>query len=83
LQNIMVPEAEHLPAKGFQMLRAPGIALASVLAAIGFDDEPALNASEVGDEWPDCSLPAKLESAKIAISEMVPKLLLGVGRVTP
>ena len=65
------------------MLRSPGVGLIAVLAAIGFDDELGFDASEVSDERVNCDLPAKLEPAELAISQTVPKTMLGVGRFLP
>ena len=79
LKYIVVPEPEHLPAESFEMLRAPRVAVASVLATIGFDNDLGFDASEVGDERPDSQLSTKFETVEPSAVQVKPQPLLGIG----
>ena len=43
-----------------------------MLPAVGFDNEPCLDAYEVGNEGSNGLLPLEFEAAKLAIAEMMP-----------
>lgn len=52
-----------------------------MLASIEFDDEALFGAKEIDNVTIDCSLTAELETAKLAIAQVSPKLALGICRV--
>src|SRR5215469_2400710 len=63
LEHIVVPEANDPPAVVFEPFSSPVIShsLRRVLSAIELDDERLIPTNEIGDEWPDRDLAAKLE----------------------
>jgi hypothetical protein len=54
-----------------------------MLSAIGFDDDSALYAGEIGNAASDSFLLPELEPAKLAIAKTRPKSTLGVRRFAP
>ena len=68
-----------MPAEVLKVGGPGGVAFLAVLTAIGFDDQLALDACEVSDEWSDRLLLPELEAAMAAIAEMMPETLLGIG----
>ena len=74
----MIPEAQDLPAKTVQICGSVTIKLVAVLSAIGFDNEAALHAREIGDAAPDRLLPAKLEAFELSVRKMPPQAFLGL-----
>jgi len=83
VHDLVIPKAQHPIALSTEKLCPSLIALSSrgVLAPIEFDNQPALNATEVGNERTDGMLPAKLYSGESPIPESRPELALGVGLV--
>ena len=50
-----------------------------VLTTVQLDDEPALDAGEVGEERTDGVLPAELGAGEATVTELRPEEMLGVG----
>jgi hypothetical protein len=50
-----------------------------VLAPVGFDDDFAVDAGEIGNEWSNCHLSPELESAELPIAKMIPEPTFGIG----
>jgi len=50
-----------------------------MLAAVNFDDQASIDASEVGNEWTDGDLPAEFMVAELAIAEPLPEVPFRVG----
>jgi len=57
------------------------VAFGSVLAAIGFNNQLALDTSKVGNERADCHLASEFETTEPTIPEAVPEASLRVGRI--
>ena len=49
-----------------------------MLAAVSFDDDPMLRATEVSEETPDCVLSAEFCSEHLTAAEMCPQLAFGL-----
>lgn len=80
-QHLIVPEADHAVAVGFDNSRAVRVSLAfGMLPAIELDDDPQTSAGEVCDEIAYRKLPRELHSLKIAVAQMQPQLLFRFGR---
>jgi len=73
LQYVVVPEAKHMPAEGFEIIGSSGVAAITMLAAVRFDHKFAFNAGEVSDAEPDRFLLSELEPAQTAVSQVMPK----------
>jgi hypothetical protein len=79
-QNVIVPEAKNAPALSNQISVALCIALRmSVLAAIGFDNEPSFNGSEIDYIGWDRKLPAKTRT-ELMTTKLSPKCAFGIGQ---
>jgi|UPI00077BD116 hypothetical protein len=67
-QNIVVPEADHPPALGFEIARAGFIisGLGIVLTAIDFNDQLFRSGGEVGDIRADGYLPVEANACDLA-----------------
>ncbi len=57
LQYVVVPESDHLPPKGFKILRSGRVTLDFMLPAISFDDQLRFDTRKVGDVWAEGHLP--------------------------
>jgi len=82
VQDIPIPETKHSDSSRGH----PGIASfvrlrGDVRHAVEFDDEFARRTVEVGDERPQRHLPAKIQSAKPMVAQLVPQLLFGWARI--
>ncbi len=77
-QDIRVPETDDFIPGALKRCSAQGISLGRVLPAVGFDDQPRLEADEVGDVTVDGHLPAKLRIGKLAGTQMPPQQLFGI-----
>jgi hypothetical protein len=53
-----------------------------MLPAIGFNNQPAFLAHEVGYEWANRLLATKLHAVELAVAQHVPKLALCIGQFT-
>ena len=80
LQDFVVPKSKDPPAKAREVIRSLGIALRTVLTAIGFDNKLAIDAGEVGDAVADRHLLSELEVAELAVAKVKPESPLGIGR---
>jgi hypothetical protein len=63
LQDVIVPEAEHLPAEAAKIAGSVGVRRAAMLPTIRFYDQSTFDAREVRDAASDRFLPAKFKSA--------------------
>jgi hypothetical protein len=63
-EHIVVPEPEHAKPERLQCLGSAQIvtALLKMLASVEFEDQPLLDAAEIGDVAMDRVLPAKLRA---------------------
>jgi hypothetical protein len=68
LQNVVVPEAQNLPAEALEIRGPALIDFVIMLTAVRFDDQLALHTGKVSDTVPDCDLPPKLEAAELPIA---------------
>jgi hypothetical protein len=78
-EHFIVPEPQDLPSERFQLRGSPIVSRRPVLPPIGFDDDFALDAGEIGNERPNCHLPSELESSELPIAEIVPESTFGIG----
>ena len=64
LQHILIAEPNHIPSASFEFLLPRQIVCINkvVIAAINLYDQPFLYAREIGDEWSDGNLTAKLQA---------------------
>jgi hypothetical protein len=64
LANIVIPEADHTPAAGFEPSRTPTISSfrRRVLAPIELDDQGVIGADKIGDERTERNLPTELQT---------------------
>ena len=77
---VVVPEAQHAIAFGLEKGSSTLIGVLSrMLTTIGFHDQPALLAHEIGNEWTDRLLPPELGAIQLAVAERGPELALGIG----
>jgi hypothetical protein len=83
LQDVVVPEAQHFPAKAVQIGCSLMVGVEAVLTAIGLDNDPALGTPEVGDAAADGLLLFELETAEPTTAQVVPQSAFGVRCVTP
>lgn len=83
LQNFVVPKANDDPAEFSQGSGSVAVALVAMLAPIRLDNQPTLWASKVGNIRPDCHLPPKLEATQVAVAQMPPQSLFGIGSLAP
>ncbi len=74
LQHVVVPEAQNTEPFVLKPKRALCIFLRALrmLAAIDFDDEPPLNAHEVGDVAPERRLASEAMAVQLSEPEMAP-----------
>jgi hypothetical protein len=80
VENIVVPKPDDTPAALLQPRRPPVVLFViSMLPAIGFNDEPTLEADEIDDEPTQAMLTTEFESAQAAIAEHAPQATFGVG----
>src|SRR5580700_3706233 len=80
LQHLVVPEPQHaIPVRGKPAIPALIGQRIGMLAAVHLDDQPPFETDEVGDETPDGSLTAKLETCKAPIAQCKPQLAFGIG----
>jgi hypothetical protein len=79
----VVPEAQDGKALDFEPVGAPSIVLSlvSVLATVDLDDQLALQADEVDDEWTQRLLATELVAQHLAPAQPGPQGPLGVGHV--
>ena len=82
-QYVIVPETQHAVSPGLQMLHAALVVIRLIrrLAAIPFDDQQRFGAGEIGDLVIDVVLAAELVAGQLAVAQVVPELLFGVGHV--
>ena len=81
-ENVVVPEADHAIAVGFDDFRSSGIGGAfSVLPTVEFDCDTQGTAGEVDDEVADLMLPGEFYAAKLLGAKARPQAFLGIGRV--
>jgi hypothetical protein len=81
-QNVVVPKAQDTPPLSDQLCIAPFVmAGQSMLAAIGLDDQPCFDASEVDNVRRDRELPAKAP-AELSLAELTPEHTLSIGQVS-
>ena len=84
LEDIIIPEPHYLEALAAQERIAAGVGLRPVvLAAIDFDQQTPLQASEVSDVWPDRMLAAKSATHELPATQALPQLLFGIGHGVP
>jgi hypothetical protein len=83
LKHIVVPEADHAIAERFHGLGARGVRFRRVLASIQFDDQVLVSAGEVSDVRADRELADEFGTFETAAAQIVPKAILGVGRLVP
>ena len=83
-ENVVVPEANDAPAVSGEPLGALLITgdVLTVLAAICFNDEPLLGASEVDDKGADRVLPPEAIAGESSRTQVSPQTDLGVRRHT-
>src|SRR4051812_7965654 len=83
LEGFVVPKSQDGVTLSCKKLRARliGFDLFSVLAAVQFQDQFALQADEIKNVRPHRHLPAKLEAAELAITNFVPNESLGICHV--
>ncbi len=64
LANIVIPEADHAPAAGFEPSRTPTISSfrRRMLAPIQLDDQGVIGAHKIGDERTERNLPAEIQT---------------------
>ena len=81
-QDFVVPESQHAIAASLQPATTIHVVrdLLCVLAAIDFDNHPALETHKVHDERADGLLPAKLHAGELTALELLPQALLGFGQ---
>jgi len=77
--NLIVPEAQDMPAQVFKVSGPVIIQCGPVLPAVGFHDQLAFDTCEVGYVRTDRFLAAELEPADLPVAEVPPKALLGIG----
>ena len=72
LQNLVIPEPEHLVSPSLKPGRALIIVLNLIrmLPAVCLDDEPGLVTYQVGDEGTDAVLATELEPFQLPIAQM-------------
>ncbi len=79
LDHLAVPKSEHAIALAFQENSARRIGVGAMLAAIQFDDQPSLDADEIGDvPAADRMLLAKFEAGETAIAHGQPDDLFDI-----
>ena len=79
--NVAIPESQHAKSSCFN-LAIPArilVLLLLVLAAVQFDNELRLQASEIGDVGADRDLPAKSKPTELTPPQKAPQMTLGVG----
>jgi hypothetical protein len=80
LQDVVVPEAENSPAStGQKRIASVMVARSRMLTAVGLDNQPGVDASEVDEIRPDRKLSTESETEPVSPEE-IPQTLLGVGR---
>jgi hypothetical protein len=80
-KDIVVPEAYDAEAPLAEIRRSAPVDLRVVLAAVGLDDQLALEAGEIGNEGADAVLNPEFQ-AETATSQSRPQEPLGIGCVT-
>lgn len=81
--KVVVPEADHGVACGFDEASAFGIGSAvRVLAAVEFDYQLRLNTGEVHDVTADRELAAEFGALDLTAAEALPELRFDVGRIS-
>ena len=83
LEHQIIPESNHPEALRVQPVGAAIIflGLLSLLSAIQLQDQPVLEADEIGDEWTDLSLSTESASIELTMAQVIPKVLLRFGHV--
>ena len=81
-KNLVVPEPENAPALSPELAVPPVmVAGASMLAAIGFDDQARVNASEIDDVGRDGELASK-SPAQAIFAKFFPQHLLCIWHIS-
>ena len=82
-QHVSVPKSQDAIAVQANERITPFIIvrLFNVLAAVQLDDDRRFEADEIADIGAEWALPAKLEARKSAITQGVPEMPFGIGRV--
>ena len=82
-QDIAIVETQNVEARRVQRRRAPSIGSnrirVEVLTTVEFDNQASFNACEVSEVAVDRMLSTKLPTVELAISQVTPKLLFGIG----
>lgn len=82
LENLVVPEADHAVAVGFDDAGAVRVGGAfGMLPSVQFNREAQASAREVGDEVADWKLPGELRALEPARAQVQPQALFSVGRI--
>lgn len=84
-KHVIVPEAQHFIALGFQPCGSRGVFgyrfLMRMLAAVAFDDEIGGVTGEVCDEISDGGLPPEMKAGGFQVSQFAPEYFFCVGLV--
>ena len=85
MQDVLIPEAEHAVAQGFQFCCAFGICslLPAMLATVQFDDQLRRQAGEVRHIGTHRVLAAEPEPGELLSAQVEPEGFLGIGRIAP
>jgi len=81
-QHVVIPEPQHTIAIGFEISRTYFIGgTVRMLTAVNLDDESSLMAGELGEEPADRCLTPEMMLLEGRLSQMLPELFFGFGRV--
>jgi hypothetical protein len=85
LPKFVIPKSNDLKAVLLQPISPSAIVFLllrlGMLAAIEFQDQPSIEANEIGDEGAKRNLAPKFETGKAAVSQLGPKQAFAVGHV--
>ena len=84
-RHIAVPEAQDSKVLRFQKLGALVIVNGplDMLAAVQFDDQPALETREIGNVWTNWNLASKPRARNLSSAKVLPENLFGFRRCLP
>lgn len=80
-KNIVVPETEDAKALTLKVGGSDRVSHKRMLTAVGFDDQSPIGTEKVDDVAIDFGLTAEFGTAKLSVSQVAPKLALGLCRV--
>ena len=81
LQDVVVPEANDAIAEGFDDLRAVSVGQFAVLSPVQLNGDAGATTGEVGDVGADLFLADELGTRELAVAQMPPKALFGIGLI--